>query len=575
MQRYIKKYYNKKLLFISAFGIIIAGIIPALLLPVRGKMIDFALTSSNKFLPYALLLIVLVFSQAALANIQERISKIQQIAISHGLDKERLKHCVKLPFTFTETEEFFKLNAEASEAPSLMEEIYACSVSALQCAVQLVSTLISICFVNAYVAIGIVLLICIGFALNSLQVKNIINLWTNYRQNIRKGDYLSGILLKTEFVNERKIFNFEADIEKAFDIEHSKALKANTKLGMKRLALESFSQIANACFTVVALMLLAKPLWNKSITLGIFLSAFYATIRLIPCTNQLISSAYTYAANLKKLLPYEILMKKEKEQENPSTGAKHEEFQTLEFRNVSFQYPNTKEAVLKDISFKLEKGKHYALVGENGSGKTTLLKCLIGLYPPKTGEILINQKSINSFYKNTLHKMLTAVFQDYYHYPLSLRENILLCTEKEISDESIFSTMKSLHMEELLKNLPNGIDSELLLMKEKSTELSGGEWQKLSVIRCILSDSSFAMLDEPNSALDPIVEASIYEAYKKMLSNKTTMFISHRLGSVKIADEILVLKDGRILAQGSHNELMKSCNYYATLFETQKGFYEK
>lgn len=134
--------------------------------------------------------------------------------------------------------------------------------------------------------------------------------------------------------------------------------------------------------------------------------------------------------------------------------------------------------------------------------------------------------------------------------------------------------MNALSMEHTLEHLPDGLDSELLLMKDRSVELSGGEWQKLSVLRCILSDSGFAVLDEPNSALDPVVEASIYEAYRRMLGRKTTLFISHRLGSVKVADEILVLKDGRILAQGSHDELMQSSSYYAALFETQKGFYE-
>ncbi len=571
MKQYINKYFNKKLLYFSVFSIVFASLIPALFIHIRSDMIDFAISQNSKFVMYAVLLTLLFLVRLLILNMQERISTMQKIRSSHKLDKDRLTHCSKLPFEYTETEEFYKLNAAAMEAPGILHEAYGSALSILQCSIQLLATMVTICFINIYVAVIITLLLVVEFLLNKQQVKNVANLWMQYRQNIRKSDYLSSILLKKEYATERKIFNYHNNISQHFDTEYHEALHENCKLGLKRLSLDSLSQVANALVTMSALILLTRPLLENKITLGLFLSTFYSTTTLLACSTQLSASAYAYISSRKKLHPYETLMEKSEE---PLAKLQTEDlFQSLEFRHVTFQYPNANTPILQDVSFKLEKGKHYALVGENGSGKTTILKCLVGLYTPLYGQILINNKEIHEYSKQSLQRLLTAVFQDYYKYPLTLRENITLCTKNAPSDDLINHLMKELHMEKTLEHLPNGLDSELFLMKDNSSELSGGEWQKLSVLRCVLSDSSFAILDEPNSALDPIVEASIYNAYRQMLNEKTTLFISHRLGSVKIADEILVLKNGCISAQGSHEQLMNTCAYYATLFETQKGFY--
>lgn len=568
----ILRYFDKRLMFVSALAIVLAGVIPAILLPVRSGMIDSALARDGGFWPCLAAFVALALLQAALANAQERLSKVQHIRSSRNMDSARLKHCSKLPFAFTETEEFFKLNSAAAEASGVLEELYGAMAGILQCAVQLITTIAAIGFVSGYVAMGVVVIIGIGFVLSSVQARRTADLWVNYRQNMRRSDYLSGILLKPEFSTERKIFSYGGEIGSRFDGEYKSALSENSKLGRQRLTLESISQIANAGFIVAALALLTVPLWNGSISLGVFLSTFYAATALLSCSSQLISSIYGCMSSRKKLLPYDELMAQP--ECAPAKADNPEEFQSLEFRHVSFKYPQASSPVLKDVSFKLERGRHYALVGENGSGKTTILKCLVGLYAPVQGEILLNGRPIADFSRKALMRMLTAVFQDYYRYPLTLRENVTLCAGRMPSDGDIYSAMNALSMEHTLEHLPDGLDSELLLMKDRSVELSGGEWQKLSVLRCILSDSGFAVLDEPNSALDPVVEASIYEAYRRMLGRKTTLFISHRLGSVKVADEILVLKDGRILAQGSHDELVQSSSYYAALFETQKGFYE-
>lgn len=565
------KYCNKWLLLVSILIVIAIGVIPAITLPVRSRLIDYSIAGENGFAFYALVLGLIVLLQMILTNVQDRIAKVQLIRSSHRMDKERIEHCNRLPYAYTETEEFLQLNAAAKDVAGVFEEMYGAIVGSLQCIVHIVSTMLTLYSVNKTVAIGTMLILGMGVLLNKIQIRNVANLWINYRRNMRKADYLSGILLKPEFVTERKTFGYYDDIEKRFDAEYVEAMAENVHLGKKRLMLESISQAANAGFTIVMLALLAYSLINESISIGVLMSTFYSTTALLASSGRLTSSLYSYASSREKFIPYVTLMRIPEENKTVSLG--EVEFETLEFKHVSFQYANAQRPVLQDVSFKLERGKHYALVGENGSGKTTILKCLLGLYTPMKGEILLNGKRIDRYSSYDRCRVLTAVFQDYYRYPLTLRECVTLCTNQVYSDESILEAMKIMDIEKLIDRLPNALDSELQLLKENGSELSGGEWQKLAVLRCVLSDRSFAVLDEPNSALDPIVEASIYEAYRNMLKEKTTLFISHRLGSVKVADKIFVLKDGCIISQGSHAELMESCSYYAKLFETQKGFY--
>ena len=145
----------------------------------------------------------------------------------------------------------------------------------------------------------------------------------------------------------------------------------------------------------------------------------------------------------------------------------------------------------------------------------------------------------------------------------------------DISDEKIISILKDLSMNDLVEKLKNGLDTVLTPLNEESANLSGGEWQKLAIARCIASDAGIAVLDEPNAALDPIVERTIYNAYREMLKEKTTLFISHRLGAVRVSDKIIVIKDGCVVGNDSHDKLIKECEYYAKLYNTQKGLYDE
>ena len=247
----------------------------------------------------------------------------------------------------------------------------------------------------------------------------------------------------------------------------------------------------------------------------------------------------------------------------------------IAFHDVTFTYPGADRPVLKHISFQLEPGRHYALVGENGCGKSTLVKLLVGLYTPDSGAVLINGKPVHALTLAQRRRLYSVVFQDYYRYPITIRENVSLCTDTPVNNQVLDTVFGQLDFRPMAVDKETGYDSDLMPLHRTGTGLSGGEWQKMAVARCVLSPAPVAVLDEPNAALDPVAEAAIYKAYHQLLFKRTTLFISHRLGSVRMSDEILVLKDGMLMAKAPHGKLMRECGYYAELFNTQKGLYDE
>jgi len=259
----------------------------------------------------------------------------------------------------------------------------------------------------------------------------------------------------------------------------------------------------------------------------------------------------------------------------------------LEFRHVTFRYPGSDVDILKDFSMKLENGRHYAVVGENGAGKTTLIKLLTGLYREYEGEILYNGMEMRTFPREEWFRIFSCVFQDFARYYLSVEENICLGigdmdfeeTESPKRKQERISRMESaakqLDIHTYISDLKYGYKTRLGKLDEDSVDLSGGQWQRVAMARALMNDAPLLLLDEPTAALDPISESRLYEEFGEISRNRTTIFISHRLGSIKLSDHIFLLKDGCVREQGSHEELMKLQGIYADMYETQQSWYSE
>ncbi|MBQ8799417.1 MAG: ABC transporter ATP-binding protein [Lachnospiraceae bacterium] len=248
----------------------------------------------------------------------------------------------------------------------------------------------------------------------------------------------------------------------------------------------------------------------------------------------------------------------------------------LEFRNVSFHYPNSDRLILKNISFKLQTGKKLAIVGANGAGKTTFIKLLCRLYDPTEGQILLNGIDIRKYDYEEYIRLFSIVFQDYKIFSFSVAENV--AAGPTYDSERVVECLKEAGVYERVSQMKNGIESRLLKDQqdgdEEGIEISGGEKQKIALARALYRNAPLVILDEPTSALDPLAEQDIYQRFNDMVSDKTAVFISHRMSSCRFCDEIVVFDDGRIVENGTHDELVaESGGVYHRMWEAQAQYY--
>jgi len=241
-------------------------------------------------------------------------------------------------------------------------------------------------------------------------------------------------------------------------------------------------------------------------------------------------------------------------------------FKELRFDNVSFHYPDGRVA-LSNVSFSIRKGEKLAIVADNGAGKTTLVKLLLGFYKPSTGKIWIDHEDLHSYDLKTWRKTITGVFQDFARYHFSVEENIIL-SRPFASAEQVHKAVEKGKFTSILLRLPQKLNT--LLGKEfGGTALSGGEWQRLAIARAFLRDVPLLILDEPTASLDPISECEIFEAFATKAADKTALFITHRLGSVKMAKRILMFREGRLIEEGSFDSLVQTPTEFAFYFQIQ------
>jgi ATP-binding cassette, subfamily B, bacterial len=246
----------------------------------------------------------------------------------------------------------------------------------------------------------------------------------------------------------------------------------------------------------------------------------------------------------------------------------------FEFKNVSFSYPANPRLVLNNISFTLEPSSRIALVGENGQGKTTIVKLLTRLYDPTEGQILLDGVDLREYDLEDLWKEIGVIFQDFTRYEMTVSENIAIGQIEERDNQ--FRIRAAAHKslaETFIRNLPKGYEQPLGCRFEEAVDLSGGEWQKIALARAYLRDAQLLILDEPTAALDAKSEHEVFERFGELTKGKTALLISHRFSTVRMADRIVVLENGTIVEQGSHETLVGIGGRYAEMFELQAANY--
>lgn len=396
------------------------------------------------------------------------------------------------------------------------------------------------------------------------------DLYSRQTADERKITYYERLLTGKTSLAELKIYQATDYIEKLWKKQSSKLRKEKeeTLIRVEKTLLRksTFSALWYLCFGGVLLY----GVITGRISVSMFLVLFQTILNIVDTVNGLLETFGNFSREIQEMsyLHSFFALKNIPERK----GCIDRPVRRIRFEHVCFSYPNAGTETLHDISFELDLSKSTAIVGENGSGKTTIIKLLCGLYQPTSGRILFDEYDIRNLNNGEIGKAIKVVFQDFFQYELTIRENIGFGNLARIShDLELQEVLDAVHLEELKKL---GLDTSLGKLEHEGIDLSRGQWQRLAVGRIFLNDTGYAVLDEPTASVDPVSEYNMYQLFYLLLRSRGSLMISHRLASAKMADHILVLKNGTIAEQGNHTELMKNQELYHELFCRQAEWYQ-
>lgn len=392
----------------------------------------------------------------------------------------------------------------------------------------------------------------------------------------RQARYFSTILTQDTHAKELRLFGLGALFMDRYRDLRKQLRREKLQLTTKRSITDVIVQSIATLLVFGALAFIAYRAVQGAVSLGDLVMYYIAFQRGQTYLRQaLVAIGFLYEDSLFLTDLYTFLDLEKKVIEPPHPAPMPRPLQAgIAFNNVSFDYPNSERQVLKDVSLVIRPGQKIAIVGDNGSGKTTLIKLLCRLYDPTRGSITLDGVDLRQFATTELRREISVVFQDYVHYDVSAQENIWFGNvDLPPEQERIMAAARNAGADDIITELRDGYETILGKRFEGGEELSIGQWQKVALARAFLRDAQIIVLDEPTSAMDAKAEFELFKRFYQLVKDRTAIFISHRLSTVKMADHIYVMEDGGIVEHGTHEELVYRGGKYANLFEIQARHY--
>ena len=397
--------------------------------------------------------------------------------------------------------------------------------------------------------------------------------WTPERRQL---EYVRQTGASVESAKEVKIFNLHHFLIARYRTLADKFFKANRTLAKKRAIWGALFAALGTLGYYIAYAYIAWRTVRGDFTIGdlTFLAGSFRRLRqLLEGLLVGFSQVASQALYLDDLFSFFEIEPEIKSPENPVAIPKPIS-RGFVFENVGFQYPDAERWAVRHLDFELRAGEVLALVGENGAGKTTLVKLLARLYDPDEGRILLDGTDLRDYDIDELRANIGVIFQDFVRYHLSAGENIGVGQIDAMDDQlRIREAARRAMADEVIDSLPNGYDQLIGRRFKSGVDLSGGQWQKIAIARAYMRDAQVMILDEPTAALDARSEFEVFQRFKELSDKRTAVLISHRFSSVRMADRILVLNEGRLEASGTHEQLLAQGGRYAELFELQASGY--
>jgi ATP-binding cassette, subfamily B, bacterial len=392
----------------------------------------------------------------------------------------------------------------------------------------------------------------------------------------RQAGYFDWLLTGETHAKENRLFDLGGLFIRRFRDLRLKLRQERLRLTTRRTLTDLLTQVTGTLAIFSSLAYIAFQAIQRAITLGDLVMYYQAFQRGQGYLHDILNGlANLYEDSLFLTNLYEFLDLQPRVVEPSAPRPLPQPMQRgITFEHVCFSYADAGKSVLEDINLSILPGEHVALVGLNGAGKTTLIKLLCRLYDPTAGSISLDGIDLRQFETAALRCQMSVIFQDYARYYLSARENIWLGNTVLAPDDGrIQEAARQAGADAVISRLPQGYDTPLGKWVEDGQELSIGEWQKVALARAFMRDSQILVLDEPTSALDAAAEFEVFQQFRRLAVGRTTILISHRFSTVRLADRIYMLSGGRITEAGSHTELLRQGGEYARLYELQAGNY--
>lgn len=392
----------------------------------------------------------------------------------------------------------------------------------------------------------------------------------------RKFSYYRWMLTDAWPAKDVRMYNLTDDITKRYHEEKTAYIDANKRLDKRATKSIMLADLLRHSGEAVLIVFAVYKAVKGQITVGdVTLYTSFAITVGNSFENMLSSAtgiAITCAERMGRVFEFYDI----KIAETTAPTRKLDEFRSVSFENVCFKYPYTDKYILSGVSFTINRGDKISLVGINGSGKSTIIKLLLGLYEIDSGRILINGYPMQDYDIGEVRKLFSVLFQSFVQYPLTLRENIAMSDLSRMEDDTAIESAlrESGVYDELTPKLENGIDSYMTRrFDDVGTELSKGQWQKVALSRAYFKDSPIVIFDEPSAALDAEAEDRIFKNFEDISNGRTGIMISHRISAARMSNKIIVLNDGKIAEQGTHEELVALGGLYSRLYNLQREKY--